>query len=130
MKPTILMVDDDKQLLDELTVQLRNAFGTKYELEGVQTLEEAVELLETAMEEGLSIELIIADWLFPPNERSTQFLVDTALRYPHIPLLMLSGYANSEAVAYTEKYANLRAFFSKPWEETELITTIQQILTA
>ncbi|MBX3101527.1 MAG: response regulator [Bacteroidetes bacterium] len=128
-KPIIFLVDDDKQLLDSLTTQLRAAaFGKQISIETAQTLDEAWDALTIMVHEGDRIGLIVSDWLFPHEQRSNDFLVRVHKKYPGIPLVLLSGYADEASVQQAFEQAGLRAYFRKPWEEEELMSGVEKIL--
>lgn len=126
-KKTILLIDDDKTVLDSLRSQLQGRFGYQYIYETVQSVEEAWEVIEDFQSEGAGIQLIISDWLMGP-ERGDKFLMEVHAKHPGIDLLMLSGYANEEAVERARTYANLKAFVRKPWDEEELNQILENIL--
>lgn len=126
-KPVILLIDDDKSMLNSLMDQLRNAFKAVYTIEAVQTIPEAREVLEMLKEQNIPVQLVISDWLMPPD-RTNQLLVEIYKQYPEIAIIMLSGYADEEAVEHARLNANLRAFLRKPWDEDELIQEVKKVL--
>jgi DNA-binding NtrC family response regulator len=129
-KPIVFLVDDDKQLLDALTSQLRaSKFGKRISIETAQTLDEAWDALTILLHEEERVALIISDWLFPMEARSNDFLVRVHKRYPEIPLVLLSGYADEASVQHAFDMAGLRAYFRKPWEEDELMDGVEKLLS-
>lgn len=126
-KPVILLIDDDKVMLNSLMDQLRNAYRGNYTIEAVQTISEARGLLEMLADQSIPVKLIISDWLMPPD-RTNGLLVEIHNRWPAINLIMLSGYADEDAVQHARDNANLKAFVRKPWEEDELITEIEKAI--
>jgi DNA-binding NtrC family response regulator len=126
-KPVILLIDDDKVMLNSLMDQLRNAYRGNYTIEAVQTIAEARGLLEMLAEQNIPVKLIISDWLMPPD-RTNGLLVEIHTRWPKINLIMLSGYADEDAVQHARDHANLKAFVRKPWEEDELINEIEKAI--
>lgn len=128
-RPVILFVDDEKLVLDTLLGQVRSAFGDKYEYETAQSAEEAWELIQEYKETQKRIVLLISDWLMP-LEKGDSFLIRVATHYPDIRLIMLSAYADDEAIQRAQRYANLFAFIRKPWERNALLSQIKQALPA
>ncbi|GIV24955.1 MAG: response regulator [Bacteroidia bacterium] len=126
-RPVILFVDDEKLVLDTLLVQVRSAFGERYDYEIAQSAEEAWDLLREYKEAQRRIVLLISDWLMP-LEKGDSFLIRVAQHYPDIKLIMLSAYADEEAINRAQRYANLFAFLRKPWEKDHLLEKIQQAL--
>jgi len=126
-RPVILFVDDEKLVLDSLIAQARSAYEDTYDYETAQSAEEAWEIIEDYHDRQRRIVLLISDWLMP-LEKGDSFLIRVAQRYPDIRLIMLSAYADEEAIRRAERYANLVAFIRKPWEREALLNTIQKAL--
>ncbi|MFW5659719.1 MAG: response regulator [Bacteroidota bacterium] len=123
MTPVILCVDDEKLVLESLTSQLRSHYGDDYEYETAQNPKEAHELIDELMEEGITIYVIISDWLMPIT-KGDQFLIDVCDKLPDTKLIMLSGHADEDSVDRARKYANLHQFIRKPWEKDHLMQSI------
>lgn len=126
-KPVILLIDDDKTMLNSLMDQLRDSFRKEYTIEAVQTIAEARDLLQMLNEQQVPVRLVISDWLMPPD-RTNELLEEIHAEYPDITLMMLSGYADEAAVERARQKANLFSFVRKPWEETELITEVRRAI--
>jgi CheY-like chemotaxis protein len=126
-RPVILFVDDEKLVLDSLIAQARSAYEDTYDYETAQSAEEAWEIIEDYHDRQRRIVLLISDWLMP-LEKGDSFLIRVAQHYPDIRLIMLSAYADEEAIRRAERYANLFAFIRKPWEREALLNTIQKAL--
>ncbi|MCS7298064.1 MAG: response regulator [Bacteroidia bacterium] len=126
-RPVILFVDDEKLVLDTLLVQVRSAFGDRYEYETAQSAEEAWDLIQEYHEAQRRIVLLVSDWLMP-LEKGDSFLIRVAAQYPDIHLIMLSAYADEEAIERAQRYANLFAFIRKPWERDSLLSEIRRAL--
>ncbi|MEN3039919.1 MAG: response regulator [Bacteroidia bacterium] len=128
-RPIILFVDDEKIVLDTLVVQVRSAFGDKYDYETAQSAEEAWDLIREYRDAQRRIVLLVSDWLMP-LEKGDSFLIRVAAQYPEVRLIMLSAYADEEAIQRAQRYANLFAFIRKPWERHTLLSQIQKALLA
>jgi CheY-like chemotaxis protein len=121
-KPVILLVDDDKTVLDSLNNQLRSAFHREVKLENASNPSEAMEILE---ELDGQVHLIISDWMMP-TEKGDQFLIRVTERWPAIPQIMLSGFADEESVERARSGAHLAAYLTKPWSANEVIALVRQ----
>lgn len=126
-KPVILLVDDDKTVLNSLMDQMRSQFKNEYAVEAVQTIQEAREVLQFLTEQNIPIKLVIADWLMPPD-RTNSLLVDIKEMYPETAIIMLSGYADDAAVEDAKQKAGLKAFIRKPWDDAALLTEAKKYL--
>lgn len=122
-KPVILCVDDEKMILDSLKVQLKNNFSDQFYYESAENAEDALELIEELVQDGLNILMIVSDWLMP-GIKGDEFLIMVHHKYPKIINIMLTGQADCQAVEKAQQEANLLKCISKPWNEKELVETI------
>ena len=127
MKKAILCVDDESIVLNSLRTQLKNHFGDSYAYEIAENADEAWEVIEELVDDGVEILLIVSDWLMP-GIKGDAFLIDVHSRYPGIITFMLTGQADDSAVENARQHAALRACFHKPWQEDELIASIRTAL--
>ncbi|MBD2527608.1 response regulator [Nostoc sp. FACHB-133] len=123
-KSAILCVDDETVVLESLELELRRAFDNVYLYEFAESAEEALELLQELIEDGIEIIVIISDWLMP-GMKGDQFLIVIHREYPNIITIMLTGQANKEAIERAITQANLYAYLPKPWNNKKLIETIK-----
>ncbi len=128
VKPVILLIDDDKAMLNSLMDQLRAPFKSEYTLEAVQSIQEARMVLAMLYEQGIPVKLIVSDWLMPPD-RTNNLLVEICQNHPEILLVMLSGFADAAAVEHAKKFAGLKAFIKKPWDEEDLVRELKALLS-
>ncbi len=123
-KKAILFVDDEKIILQSLKAQIKKHFGNQYIYEFAESGDEAWEIIEELHEEGAQILIIVSDWLMP-NMKGDELLIQVHQHYPDIIKVMLTGQADQEAIERTRRDANLHCCLSKPWNEYELIQTLQ-----
>lgn len=123
-KKSILCLDDEQTILTSLKGQLKRNFGSEYAYEFAESPDEALELIQELVDDGVEILLIVSDWLMP-EMKGDEFLIEVHKKFPGIVKIMLTGQADGEAVKRAEQEANLFKCLSKPWNETELIETIQ-----
>ena len=121
---TILCVDDELTILKSLEIELQTAFGNTYLYEFAENADEALEIIAELDEEGLSLILIISDWLMP-GMKGDEFLIYIHQNYPTIKTIMLTGQANEDAIERAIHCANLYCYLTKPWDRHKLIETIQ-----
>jgi CheY-like chemotaxis protein len=120
----ILCVDDEVLVLECLERQLRRAFSDLYRYEFAESADEALEIVEKLVEEGIQILVIISDWLMP-GMKGDEFLLIIHNKYPDIITILLTGQADQSAVERAMTQANLHAYLYKPWKSKELIDTIK-----
>ena len=125
MDKAILCVDDEKSILDSLKGQLKRNLGHEFIVEQAEDAKEAMEVLEELMlEQDIQVVVIVSDWLMP-GVKGDEFLLDVHERWPGIKKILLTGHANVDAVHRLNAHDSLYAMIRKPWEEEELIDTIQ-----
>jgi len=127
-KKIIVCVDDEKVILTSLISQLNNTFGSQYIYEGFSSAEEAWEYIDEVYSEGLTVDLIICDWLMP-RIKGDEFLIRVHKRFPEVKKIMLSGQADIDSVEKAKQEANLLKFISKPWDKDELMSEVTKALS-
>ncbi|MBX3101421.1 MAG: response regulator [Bacteroidetes bacterium] len=123
----ILCVDDEKIVTDALISQLRATYGTTFLYEAASDVEEAYEILEDITAGGNTLCLIISDWLMP-RIKGDAFLRDMHQQDPGVPLIMLSGQADDQAVSELIHIIPEFEFVRKPWEKHELMSVVDQMI--
>lgn len=119
----ILLVDDEKAVLDALRSQLRSRFTNQFLYETAESADEAWELIDELTAEGVELLVIVSDWLMP-GIRGDEFLIQLHERFPRVIKVMLTGQADEAAIARATRLASLHRCLSKPWTEDDLIDTI------
>ncbi|MEM8806571.1 MAG: response regulator [Cyanobacteria bacterium P01_G01_bin.38] len=120
----ILCVDDETIVLLSLRDQITRYFGTRYRYEMAESADEAWEIIEELANAGVRILIIVADWLMP-GIRGDELLIQVHQRFPEIVTVLLTGHADEAAIERARQHANLHACIAKPWDEADLIHTIQ-----
>lgn len=124
----ILCIDDEKIILDSIKSQLRGELGDEYNVEIAENAEEGLEVIQEMVEDGVSVLIIVSDWLMP-GMKGDEFLINVHKMYPEIVKVMLTGQVEEEAVDRAYKHANLYKVIRKPWDRDDLISTIKNGLS-
>ncbi|MBO1319349.1 SpoIIE family protein phosphatase [Acanthopleuribacter pedis] len=128
-KHTIICVDDEQSVLNVLSTQLRRRFGDAYNLEFVESGDEALELLEELEEDGFIPVMILCDQIMP-NMSGDELLTAIHKEQPHIKKILLTGQASLESAINVINNADLYRYIVKPWEEEDLLLTIEKGIEA
>jgi CheY-like chemotaxis protein len=120
----ILLVDDDKTILDSLKQQLRHVFGQRFRYETAEDVPEAWEVLGELEADAAQVVLIVSDWLMP-GIRGDEFLVQVRARHPHIARVMLTGQADADALQRARDEAEVMRVIHKPWSLDDLREVIE-----
>ncbi len=126
-KPVIICVDDENIITDALKDQLERNFGGKYDIETSDSGDDAVELLEELMEDGVDVPVIIADYIMP-GMKGDELLSETHRKSPNTLNILLTGQANLEGVTNAINRANLYRYISKPWDQEDLEMTVKEAI--
>jgi len=116
---TILVVDDEKEMLDNYRRILSRA---KYRVDTAQRAEDAIEALSKAP----SFSLIICD-LKMPGMDGMELLTILRQKYPHIPVIMVTGYGTLEIGIEAVKNGAFD-FIEKPFSSKKLLSSIEKAL--
>ncbi|MGL5062386.1 MAG: response regulator [Microcoleus sp.] len=126
-KLAILCVDDETIILDSFTEQLRRNLDSACEIEGAQSGDEALEIIEELQADGLEVALVVSDQIMP-GMKGYELLRKIHELYPKTLKIMLTGEADAQALGKAINEANLYRYIAKPWDETDLILTVKEAL--
>ena len=119
MRPTVLLVDDEQNLLDALVRTLRHS---PYQVLTALSGHAALKLLETA-----PIDVIVADEMMP-GMTGTELLATVRKERPSVMRVILTGQAKLESAVRAINEGEVYRFLTKPCSPAELTVTIQHAL--
>ena len=118
-RPTILLVDDEKPILDAL---YRFCRQRKLDATRANSGAEALEIME-----GASFDVIVSDMRMP-NMDGAEFLKRAREKMPKAVRILLTGYADMEAVISAVNDAKIYNYLNKPWDDNMLESVIHSAL--
>lgn len=127
MRPTIVCVDDDWKLLRSLGAQLKRNFGRAYDVELACSGEDALSLCAELADKNRLIPLIISDQKML-GMKGDELLIQLHDLYPQTLKIMLTGQADAEVVGKAVNAGALYRYICQPWDETDLMLTVNQAL--
>ena len=113
---SILYIDDELNNLQSF----KATFRLRYEIHIAISGEEAKEILK----KNPHIEIIITDQRMP-NMTGVEFLESIIDEYPDPIRMLLTGYADINAVIAAVNKGKIFHYMSKPWNEEEIIKTVE-----
>lgn len=125
--PIVLCVDDERLVLDSLKQQLRHRFWQQFEIETAESGQDALEIIAELMDENLELMIVISDYRMP-TMKGDELLAEVHARSPKTLNILLTGQAHLDGVTQAVNQADLYRFIYKPWNEEDLILTIQQAI--
>ncbi len=118
-KQSILLVDDEVNVLKSLK---RLFIDTDYKIYTAESADAGLLVLQ-----GKSINLVISDYKMP-HKNGVEFLKEVKEKFPDTIRMILSGFADVAAIVESINEGNVYKFLAKPWNDQELLTTIQRAL--
>jgi len=112
--PTILLVDDEEMIITSIKSFL--AIETDYQLLAYTSPVKALEDLETKIK---SVDLVISDYLMPEMD-GISFLAQVKKKFPLVPRILLTGYADKENAIKAINNVGLYQYIEKPWDNDDL----------
>jgi DNA-binding NtrC family response regulator len=119
MNHTVLLVDDESNVLDGLARTLRKE---PYQIVTATTAAEAIEILQST-----SIDVIVCDEQMP-KVSGTELLAAIADTHPQVVRIMLTGHASPSLWQRAIREGAIYRFLCKPCSEIELTLAIRQAL--
>jgi response regulator RpfG family c-di-GMP phosphodiesterase len=119
IRPRILLVDDEKSILDSL---YRFCRQRKWDALRANSGGEGLELLNTE-----KVDIIISDMRMP-NMDGAEFLAKAKITSPNSVRILLTGYADMEAVVSAINEAKIYNYLNKPWDDNMLESVINSAL--
>jgi len=127
MSMAIVLVDDEKVILDSLRSQLASHFRDRFVYETAESVAEAWEIIDELVDLETQIIVIVSDWLMP-GTKGDEFLVDLRASHPEIRTVLLTGHADADAVKRAVDEARVERVLSKPWHAAELRSIVEAAL--
>ena len=125
-KLAILCVDDERIILDSLKIQIEKNFNYKYIFEYAESAEEALEVIDELLINGIDLLLVISDYQMP-GMKGDLFAETLKVKLPGVNILMLTGQITEEkSLDLINKQIVLKVL-QKPWKENDLLEIINNI---
>ena len=118
-RQTILVVDDEKMILNAIKRVLRNE---NYNILTAESGDQGLLLLK-----DYDVQLVICDYNMP-GMNGLEFLQNVKRDHPRILTIMLTGQMEIEIAMKAINEAGVYKFILKPWEGADLIITIRRAL--
>lgn len=120
-KHSILVIDDEEAILDIMKITLANQ---GYDLHTANSAEEGLKILK----ESPNFSLIISDQIMP-GMLGVQFFAQAREICPNAMRVLLTGYADMDAIIEAVNSGGIHLYITKPWRKDELLYSINQILS-
>jgi thioredoxin reductase (NADPH) len=118
LKPVILTVDDDAEVLGAIERDLRQRYRNDYRILKAGSGREALEATRQLKQRGAPIALFLVDQRMP-EMTGTEFLAEARKLYPEARKALLTAYADTEAAIASINLVGLDHYLMKPWDPPE-----------
>jgi CheY-like chemotaxis protein len=129
MKYVILIVDDEREVLDTVEADLA-PFRSHFQIDLAQSADEAQEAIRDLEKRGDTLALVLCDHLMP-GVRGVDLLI--ALHHNEstraAKKVLLTGQASHQDTISAINSAGLDHYIAKPWSASDLCTVTQKLLT-
>jgi thioredoxin reductase (NADPH) len=129
IKPLILAVDDDPQVLRAIGRDLVAKYGRDYRVARAPSGAEGLEVLRHERESSQPVAMILSDQRMP-NLDGVQFLAEARSLAPLAKRALLTAYADTDAAIAAINTSQVDYYLQKPWDppETLLYPIIDELL--
>ncbi len=124
---TVVCVDDEKIVLDSIYMQLKKNFSGSFSIELCTSGAEGIETVRDILDIGHEIPIVISDYIMP-GMKGDEFLASVSAMSESTHTIILTGQATLDGVVSAINNAKLYRYISKPWEETDLVLTVEKAI--
>ena len=115
LKPVLLTVDDDREVLKAIERDLRQHFRSDYRIVKASSGAQALETVRELLQRGAQVALFLVDERMP-GMSGTQFLLEAIKLYPDARRVLLTAYADTDTAITAINQVGLDHYLLKPWE--------------
>jgi thioredoxin reductase (NADPH) len=118
MKPALMIVDDDPQVLRAVEIDLRHKYGDRFRVLKANSGAIALEILKQLKLRNETPALFVVDQRMP-NMTGVEFLEKAMEIYPNAKRVLLTAYADTNAAIRSINKAKIDYYLMKPWDPPE-----------
>ena len=118
VKPVLLTVDDDRDVLSAIARDLRKHYGQEYRVLRTDSGSGALELLQKLKDQREPVALVLSDQRMPAMDGVT-LLAETIKLHPKSKRALLTAYADTAAAIGAINESQLDYYLLKPWDPPE-----------
>ncbi|MGE0704881.1 MAG: FAD-dependent oxidoreductase [Vicinamibacterales bacterium] len=115
VKPVILTVDDDPDVLGAIERDLRARYGSDYRILRAGSGAAGLDAARQLKQRGRPIAIFMVDQRMPEMS-GTEFLIEAAKLHPDAKKVLLTAYADTETAIASINTVGLDHYLLKPWD--------------
>ncbi|HEY9695928.1 MAG TPA: FAD-dependent oxidoreductase [Trichocoleus sp.] len=117
-KPVVLTVDDDPDVLQAISRDLRHQYGDRFRIVRADSGQAALEALEQLKLRNEFVALFLVDQRMP-QMNGVEFLEQALDLYPNAKRALLTAYADTDAAIRAINNTRIDYYLLKPWDPPE-----------
>ncbi len=115
MRPVLLTVDDDPQVLRVIERDLRQQYGNRFRVLKTDSGQKALELVKQLKLRNENLALLLVDQRMPLMS-GVAFIEHAMSIFPEAKRVLLTAYTDSEAAIRSINKAKIDYYLMKPWD--------------
>ncbi len=130
-KPILFSIDDDAQVLQAVSRDLKTQYRKEYRVLSTQSAKEGLEALSELKKKNETVALFLIDQRMP-EMMGVEFLEKAKHIFPDAKRVLLTAYSDTEAAIKAINDVNLDYYLTKPWNppEEKLFPVLDGLLDA
>jgi thioredoxin reductase (NADPH) len=130
IKPAILTVDDDREVLAAVERDLKAHYRSNYRIVAAASAREALDAVRELKQRAAPIALFLVDQRMP-GMTGTQWMTEARKLYPDAARVLLTAYADTDAAIAAINEVGVHHYLMKPWDppEQRLYPVLDDLLT-
>src|ERR1051325_9845011 len=117
-RPTIITVDDDREVLRAIERDLRRKYGEGYRVLKAESGQSALEALRELKVRNDAVALLLVDQRMPLMS-GVEFMKQAGDLFPDAKRVLLTAYADTDAAIRAINEAGVNHYLLKPWDPPE-----------
>jgi thioredoxin reductase (NADPH) len=117
-RPTIMTVDDDREVLRAIERDLRRRYAERYRVIKADSGQAALEALRELKVRNDAVALLLVDQRMP-GISGVEFIKEANEIFPDAKRVLLTAYADTDAAIRAINEANVNHYLLKPWNPPE-----------
>ena len=118
MRPVLLTVDDDSQVVRAIERDLRQQYGKRFRILKAESGQKALELVKQLRIRNEIVALLLVDQRMPQMS-GVELLEQSIDVFPEAKRVLLTAYADTEAAIRSINKAKIDYYLMKPWDPPE-----------
>src|SRR5215208_3081262 len=118
MRPVLLTVDDDPQVVRAIERDLRQQYGKRFRILKAESGQEALKLVKKLKLRNEILALLLADQRMPQMS-GISLLEEVMHIFPEAKRILLTAYADTDAAIRSINNAKIDYYLMKPWDPPE-----------